>query len=180
MQMQEQLLLMSRYNTWMNQRLYETVQTLSPEEFFQDRKAFFRSVCGTLNHVAVADTIWLKRFANHLTNHAALDPVRELEMPPALDHILFNDVAALTKYRCFLDDVIERWVASLSEADLDSVMQYGNMKGVKAKKLLGQVLLHFFNHQTHHRGQVTSLLSQCDRDMGATDLLLLIPNIEAV
>ena len=53
------------------------------------------------------------------------------------------------------------------------------MKGIAASKPFAQVLLHFFNHQTHHRGQVTTLLSQLGKDVGGTDLLLLVENVEA-
>lgn len=176
MLVKEQLILMSRYNTWMNQRLYETVQHLSPGEFRQDRKAFFGSISGTLNHLAVADTIWLKRFANHSQEFSTLDFVRELPVPPALDHILFDECDALARYRQRLDELIEQWVASLTEAELDSTLHYTSMKSSGVRKKLGQVLLHFFNHQTHHRGQVTTMLAQCGLDMGATDLLLLIPD----
>ena len=176
MLVKEQLVLMSRYNTWMNHRLYETVRALTPAEFTQDRKAFFGSICGTLNHLAVADTIWLKRFAVHSEAFIALDSVRQLNMPSALDDILFSEFVALRNYRQYLDGVIEQWVDSLTDADLDSVLHYASMKGITARKILGQVLFHFFNHQTHHRGQVTSLLAQCGLDMGATDLLLLVPD----
>lgn len=176
MLVKESLVLMSRYNTWMNQRLYETVQVLTPDEFMQDRKAFFGSICGTLNHLVVADTIWLKRFASHSEDFTALDAVRHVSTPSALNQILFAELNALRDYRQSLDGIIEQWVDSLVETDLDSVLHYTNMKGVTTKKILGQVLLHFFNHQTHHRGQVTTLLTQCGLDMGAIDLLLLIPD----
>jgi uncharacterized damage-inducible protein DinB len=176
MLVKEQLLLMSDYNTWMNTNLYNAVETLSSAEFFEDRKAFFGSVCGTLNHIAVADTIWLKRFAAHFDNCLALESVRELTMPPALDHILFTEFSSLKAYRVFLDEIITRWVASLAEEDLDSLLVYTNKKGVASRKMLGKVLLHFFNHQTHHRGQLTTLLSQFNCDSGVTDLLMLIPN----
>ncbi len=38
------------------------------------------------------------------------------------------------------------------------------------------LVMHFFNHQAHHRGQVTTLLSQTGIDIGVTDLLALIPD----
>lgn len=161
MLVKEQLVLMSRYNTWMNHRLYETVQTLTPAEFTQDRNAFFGSICGTLNHLVVADTIWLKRFSRHSETFIALASVRQLTMQFALNQILFSEFVALKDYRQYLDGVIEQWVNSLTDADLDSVLHYASMKGITARKILGQV---------------TSLLAQCGLDMGATDLLLLVPD----
>ena len=64
-----------------------------------DRKAFFKSILGTLNHIVVTDTLWLKRFATHPSRHAALDPVRALKSPTALDQILFKDLHSLAAHR---------------------------------------------------------------------------------
>lgn len=74
-----------------------------------------------------------------------------------------------------LDGIIKGWAASVTQADLDHVLQYASMKGVVSRKRFGDLLLHFFNHQTHHRGQATTLLTQAGQDVGTTDLLLLIP-----
>ena len=73
-----------------------------------------------------------------------------------------------------LDAQIIRWVETISEDDLDETMVYANMKGVIAHKNFFALLMHFFNHQTHHRGQVSTLLSQNGVDFGDTDLVLLI------
>lgn len=50
------------------------------------------------------------------------------------------------------------------------------MKGVVSDKDFYSLVMHFFNHQTHHRGQVTTLLSQAGVDVGDTDLVVLIPS----
>jgi len=68
--------------------------------------------------------------------------------------------------------------AELSQQEINAPFEYTSTKGVKGKKLLSEVLLHFFNHQTHHRGQATTLFSQLGIDVGATDLILLIPNLQ--
>lgn len=170
------IVLMSSYNQWMNAKLYEAAGKLSPQELTADRKAFFGSIIATLNHIAVADTIWLKRFAMHPSNHAALDPVRQLPVPGSLDTILFQDLGAMIKHRELLDEVINQWAAALREQDLLHVLHYENTKGVAAQKRFSSLVIHFFNHQTHHRGQATTLLSQAAQDLGVTDLLALIPN----
>lgn len=168
--------LMASYNQWMNARLYEAAGKLSAQELAADRKAFFGSIIGTLNHIAVADTIWLQRFAMHPSNHAALDAVRQMPVPGSLDTILFKDIGAMARHRIMLDEVISRWAAALTEADLQHVLHYKNIKGVAAQKRFASLLVHFFNHQTHHRGQAATLLSQAAQDLGVTDLLALIPN----
>jgi len=168
--------LMASYNEWMNARVYEAAARLSPQELAADRGAFFKSVLGTLNHLVVADTRWLKRFATHPAHYATLDPVRQLATPAALDQILFDDIGALTDHRRMLDGVIERWAADVKEADLAHLLEYKNMKGVPGHRRFESLVMHFFNHQTHHRGQATTLLFQAGHDVGVTDLLALIPN----
>jgi len=176
MTVREQLVLMAQYNEWMNLRLYEAAARLSAQELLAERKAFFGSILGTLNHIAVGDTIWLKRFAAHPAQHSALDPVRQLPAPSSLDQLLFADLDALSKHRSFLDRIIRQWVAALSDQDLAHVLRYANMKGIVSNKRFSSLVMHFFNHQTHHRGQASTLLFQAGQDVGVTDLLALIPN----
>lgn len=171
-----QFILLSSYNEWMNVRLYEAASKLSAEELMRERKAFFGSIHGTLNHLVVADTIWLQRFATQPAAHRLLDPIRTLPAPSSLDQIQFGDLAALSEHRQWLDRIITKWITELDDEDLHQVLRYANSKGVVADRRLSHLLLHFFNHQTHHRGQVTTLLSQAGVDVGVTDLLMLIPN----
>ena len=168
--------LMAAYNAWMNARLYEAAGKLPAAALAADRKAFFGSILGTLNHLLVGDRIWLARFAAHPAKHAALDPLRALAPPQRLDQLLFEDFQRLSAHRRWLDGVINAWADSLAEADLDHPLHYANMKGATADRNFFSLVMHFFNHQTHHRGQVTTLLSQGGIDVGATDLLALIRN----
>ena len=168
--------LMAKYNEWMNIRLYEAAMSLPSEELCADRRAFFGSILGTLNHVAVGDTIWLKRFAAHKAHFSALEVIRNLPNPAGLDQLLYSDIQSLAIYRRLLDQAITQWAHSITAADLDQVLHYSNSKGVVADKNFFSLVMHFFNHQTHHRGQATALLSQAGVDVGVTDLLALIPN----
>jgi uncharacterized damage-inducible protein DinB len=168
--------LMATYNEWMSAKVHEAARNLSDEELSADRKAFFGSILGTLNHLAAGDTIWLKRFAKHPTNHLALEPVRQLPDPKSLDQLLFSNIRELSAYREWLDRIIIKWAQSTTESDLDAPFNYANMKGVVFDKDFYSLIMHFFNHQTHHRGQVTTLLSQSGVDVGDTDLVVLIPS----
>lgn len=170
---------MAGYNAWMNTRLYAAARQLPADELTRDRGAFFGSILGTLNHLVVADTIWLKRFATHPARHSALDPVRALPMPAALDQIVFADFTALSEHRAMLDEMITRWVEALTEDDLGHVLHYTNTRGEHFQRELFDLLMHVFNHQTHHRGQATTLLTQAGVDVGVTDLLVLIPDARA-
>ena len=168
--------LMAQYNAWMNAKLYDAAATLSAEALAANRGAFFGSILGTLNHLIVSDTIWLKRFAVHPAQPKVLQAVRALPNPTALDQLVFTDFAALRERRQLLDAAIQSWAAALTADDLTQTLAYTNTKGEAKAKNMGSLVVHFFNHQTHHRGQATTLLSQAGVDVGETDLLALISN----
>lgn len=170
--------LMADYNQWMNGKLYAAARNLSPEMLSAERGAFFGSIIGTLNHVVVADTIWLQRFTAHPSPFESLDAIRALDTPEALDQILFADIEPLSSHRSMIDATISRWAHELDAADLEEAVAYNNMKGVANRKPLAALLVHFFNHQTHHRGQATTLLTQAGQDVGVTDVLALMSDVE--
>lgn len=177
--MLQQIVLLARYNAWMNANLFDAAATLPPAALALGRGAFFGSIIGTLNHLVVADTIWLKRFAVHPPQRAALDPVRQLPSPTGLDAVLFADLTALRQRRTLLDEAITTWTAALTAEDLAANLDYATTKGVACSKNFAALLLHLFNHQTHHRGQATTLLAQAGVDVGVTDLVALIPDVLA-
>lgn len=87
-----------------------------------------------------------------------------------------TDISELAALRKQLDSYIEALAAEVGEEQLDQPLSYHNMKGVTAQKHFFALLMHLFNHQTHHRGQATTLLTQAGVDVGVTDLLALIPD----
>ncbi|MBS7545938.1 DinB family protein [Ancylobacter oerskovii] len=138
---------LAHYNAWANHRVYEAAARLSPAQYMQDRGAFFGSVHGTLNHMLVADRIWMRRFTGN--GEAAW----------SLDTILFQEFDALRPARTAEDARIIDFVAALDDAALTSTISYRNSSGAAFTQPLDAALDHFFNHQTHHRGQVHALLS---------------------
>lgn len=178
MTLREHAVLMAGYNRWMNDKVYAAVSRLPPDAVAEDRGAFFGSILGTLNHLLAADLIWLHRFANHPARFAALDPVRGMAHPLGIDQILHDRLAPLQAQRRELDAAIEAWAAELGDEDLDHVLSYANMKGIVSRRPFAGLVMHFFNHQTHHRGQVTTLLTQAGQDVGSTDLMMLVPALE--
>lgn len=136
------------YNAWCNERLYDAAATVSDADYRADRGAFFKSLHGTLNHLLVGDRIWMKRFTG------------VGEQPPSLDAILFDDFAALRAARRSQDTLISRYIDRLSEADLTRSIRYRTVVNPQTiEQALAPALDHFFNHQTHHRGQAHALLS---------------------
>jgi uncharacterized damage-inducible protein DinB len=150
------------YNRWMNERLYALCADLSDAERKRDRAAFFRSIHGTLNHLLLADRIWLGRFVG----------------PPfavrSLDQELYADFVELRRERERTDAEVEAWAASLSAADLAATLHYTSIVNPAPRAMpYWLATAHFFNHQTHHRGQLTTLLMQAGVDPGVTDLMWL-------
>ena len=136
------------YNGWCNERLYDAAATVSDADYRADRGAFFKSLHGTLNHLLLGDRIWMHRFTG------------EGELPKSLDAILYDDFAALRAARRAMDASISRYIDGLSEADLSRTIRYRTYTNpTDIEQKLAPALDHFFNHQTHHRGQAHALLT---------------------
>src|SRR5258706_3016152 len=153
---------MARYNAWMNERLYELCAQLSDSERKKDAGAFFRSIHGTLNHLLLGDRVWLGRF----TGRPLVVSSRAQE--------LYADFSELRAQRAATDAAISTWVSSLKEDDMNGTLTFVTIVNPAQRQYpMALVVAHFFNHQTHHRGQLTTLLSQRGIDPGVTDLLWL-------
>jgi len=172
------LRLMAQYNQWMNDTLYTAASGLSDEQLRAERGAFFGSILATLNHLMVGDIIWLQRFASHPADYESLAHLHRIPPPPALNAILFDEFDELQMQRELLDQLIVDWCDELKTEHLSHPLSYQNTQGVPSTRPFGMLVQHLFNHQTHHRGQVTTLLSQQGMDIAITDLLALIPEVD--
>src|SRR5215213_9102543 len=153
--------MMAGYNAWSNERLYEVAAQLSDADYRADHGAFFKSVHGTLNHLLVADRIWLRRFTG------------EGDAPNRLDAILFERLDELRAARRTEDKRILRYVEGLTDAALAGRIRYRNISNsAEFEQPLAPALLHLFNHQTHHRGQVHGLLTALTGEAPSLDLIL--------
>ena len=153
---------MAQYNQWMNERLYECCARIADEERKRDVGAFFKSIHGTLNHLLLGDRIWLGRF---------------LGKPFAVTSLaqqLYADFNELRAERAATDRVITAWTARLTEEALAGELSYTSVVNPRPRRYpLWFAAMQFFNHQTHHRGQLTTLLAQRKIDPGVTDLIWL-------
>ena len=177
MKLKDHVYLMADYNQWMNQKIYEAVGAMTPEKIHQDQGAFFGSIFASLNHICVGDTLWLKRFESVLQSYDAYAAITTLDTPESLDTFLANNFIDLKDRRVLLDEALLELASLLTDEELLQPISYQNSKGVASKKTLFNLLMHVFNHQTHHRGQVTTLLSQSGIDIGVTDLVFIQPNV---
>ncbi|MEZ5740927.1 MAG: DinB family protein [Burkholderiaceae bacterium] len=166
----------ARYNRWINDRIMSAAARLSADELAADQRAFFGSIIETLNHVVVGDSIWLARFAK--ASGPGSEPLRSaaswLPRPGALNEVLEPALSGLDPLRARIDELIIEWTGALAGTELDQVLAYTNTAGRPFRRPYGLLILHFFNHQTHHRGQVSTLLFQNGIDIGVTDMLATI------
>lgn len=170
--------LMAQYNRRLNEQTFEAASHLDQEVLVKDKGAYFKSILGTLNHILVGDLNWLRRFAKHSSHYESLDKLADYPMPNKLDDILYKNFTELRRVRSCVDQVIIDWSTREAEQeDYDRAFEFVNSQGVSSTRNFGEVVSHFYNHQTHHRGQVSVLLSQLDLDVGVTDFLIDIPHI---
>jgi uncharacterized damage-inducible protein DinB len=148
----------ARYNRLANQALYQACAVLSHEERRRDLGSIFRSGHGTLNHLLLGDRIWMTRFEGD--SHPSTN----------LGAILFDELDALHRARIEMDARIEHFFGNLPADFLDRSIRYVTNAGVETEDPTTVVVPHFFNHQTHHRAQVHTLLSQLGRAPPALDL----------
>lgn len=158
---------LARYNHWMNQKLLSICAGMTDAERRQNRGAPFRSLHGTFNHLLVTDRLWLGRFKAQPFS------------VPSLDHELCSDFAELERERENIDQEIFDWVATLSDDTLQTNLTFTSFSHPTERTLpLWFCVLHFFNHQTHHRGQITAMIEQAGYDCGVTDLGAMPPDSE--
>lgn len=149
---------MAQYNHWMNQKLYAICAEIPDSKRKEDLGAFFKSIHGTLNHLLFGDRAWIGRFIGE-------------PFTAKIGDDLYEDFNELVVQREITDLQIIEWSKNLSSEWLHQDFKYISGVDGKTRILPAWVLVtHMFNHQTHHRGQLTTLLSQLGYNPGVTDL----------
>jgi len=160
---------LARYNRWMNDKLYGIAAALSDEARKRDCGAFFKSIHGTFNHLLLADRVWLARFKGVAAPDGFMGPggIR------SLDQELYENFEDLRRERTLTDEELSAWVSRLTQEELAAPLKYTRL-GKKIESPLWWAVAHVFNHQTHHRGQITALFTQQGCDPGVTDLFAML------
>jgi len=156
----------SAYSSEMNRRIYSAAERLSDAERSLDRGAFFGSIHGTLNHLLFGDQVWMSRFAGW----------PKPDKPGTESARLYDDFAQMQAKRAEIDAAIEAWAADLTEGWLAGELTW--YSGIAQSDMTAPrtvVLVHMFNHQTHHRGQAHALLTAAGEKTGDTDLAFIMP-----
>ena len=160
--------MMARYNTWQNRNLLDAADGLDEASLKQDRGAFFGSIAGTLNHLLWADLVWMSRFDGG-------------EAPPGSipeSAGLWPDWGRFRAARAAADRRILGWADRLESDHLaGDLAWFSGAVGRELNRPLALCVGHFFNHQTHHRGQVHAMLTAAGAAPGPTDLFVMPEDI---
>ncbi len=153
---------MADYNRWQNSSLYDAASNLSDVERRADRGAFFGSIHATLSHLMWGDKIWLNRFG-------AEETARKSSIADSVNE--GSDWQEMVQERRMLDQLIIEWAQGVDETTLGGDLTwYSGAMDREVSKPLGLLIAHFFNHQTHHRGQVHAMLTAAGQKPDDTDL----------
>lgn len=157
-------LTMARYNAWQNKQMKEALETLPPEALTQERGAFFGSILSTINHIMWGDLLWMSRLDQG--DGPRVEPKDNTKLTPTL--------AAWSAERFRTDGRILRWAERVRSVDLLGEMRwYSSMVDANMSESTAQCIVHLFNHQTHHRGQVHAMATAAGATGWTTDLILM-------
>ena len=143
------LLMMANYNTWVNAQIFKVCGKISDDQYRKDLGAFFGSIHNTLNHILLVDLLYLGRLKGESNDHIH-----------SLKQVLYDDLDSLANARTERDRELTEYVQGLSQDDLKRTVRYTRMSGEVCEENVEKLLLDLFNHQTHHRGQVHTMLTQ--------------------
>ena len=155
---------MARYNHWQNAGIAACVAQMSAAELQRDRGAFFGSIHATLNHLLWGDAIWMCRWSD----------VEKPKGSIADSTQVTATIAEWATARAKIDQAILTWAVGLTDSDVTGDLTwFSGLLGREVTKDRALCVMHFFNHQTHHRGQVHAMLTAAGQNPGATDLFVM-------
>ncbi len=156
--------LMANYNRWQNGSVYRAASTLSDADRKQDRGAFFKSIHGTLNHLLWGDQTWMNRLAGM--------PAPRVSMAESPSY--HENWDGLVQERQAFDEAILAWACGVTPEWLsEDLTWFSGAAGRELSKPKWLLVTHFFNHQTHHRGQVHAMLTQAGARPDDTDIIVM-------
>jgi len=156
---------MAAYNAEMNRRIYSAAGRIPDAERRKDRSAFWGSLHGTLCHLLWGDRMWMSRF----------DGWEKPDVAQKQSAALIEDFDELQHQRVDADKKISAWAGHVDDAWLaqDQVWFSASVQK-ELRQPRGLLVTHFFNHQTHHRGQAHAIITACGEKTGDTDLFLIV------
>ncbi|KAB2826470.1 DinB family protein [Aliivibrio finisterrensis] len=167
--------MLASYNQRMNKQLLGVCNELTHEQLHQNTDSFFPTIMAHWNHILFGDLIMLQRLvANDLVSVDAT-VLEKLPVSKSVSDIFASDLNELSELREFIDSIYIDITNQFSADSCNQIVRYRTTEGQVIERTVGEFCQHVFNHQTHHRGQLTCLLSQFGLDFGCTDLPMIVP-----
>lgn len=149
---------LGRYHIWAGQQLLESLGPISDMDYHADQGLFFRSIHRTLNHLLLVDLLWHGRLTG------------KPFAVSSLDQELVKERARLAEELLRQAEVLRDLVSGLDESRIGAVNAYVDTEGRRRESPLALQLAHAFNHATHHRGQITAVVTRLGHESPVLDL----------
>ena len=150
--------LLHAYNSWANNRIFETLVSLPPEQYMKEMNSSHGGIHGTMIHLVGAEKVWLERF------HGAPQPFLTENPPKSL-----ADLKAVWEKEGYN---MARWLGTMTDRKLAETFTMKTLKGETFTHPFSHAFQHLMNHSTYHRGQVVTMLRQLGVKPPGTDLIL--------
>jgi len=174
--MREVFDLLAMYSRKANESMIGILEKMPEADLKKDMGAYFKSILGTVEHLVLTNIMWLKR-TNGLFNQK-YKSIASNEIMNLPDEEIVKRMNAghprVFGMKKELDELFEKYVFELDEADLDKRLRYRNMKGEEIERTYWNTILHIFNHETHHRGAVSAMLDQLKINNDYSGILLYV------
>ncbi|MCG9582198.1 DinB family protein [Vibrio tubiashii] len=167
--------MLALYNQRMNQQLLSVCEQLSSQQLNQETHSFFPSVMAHWNHILFGDLIMLQRLVTNQIHRLTPQQVNALPIAKAVDDTFVTSIEELKALRSLVDQIYIDMTKNFTVETCAKTVVYITTEGGEMKRNVGEFCQHIFNHQTHHRGQLTAILAQLGCDFGCTDLPIIVP-----
>jgi uncharacterized damage-inducible protein DinB len=151
---------LARYNRGANESLIGHLAALKADGIAAPRGSYFGSVQGILDHVIMCDINWLRRFRELFPKDESLNRPRLSPPGHAWTEYEFTDFDDYRRERAVVDAIFEDWIASADTSRFGEILAYSDSHGIPKRYYFRDAVDHVFNHQTHHRGQVSQILDE--------------------
>ena len=168
--------MMAEYNKCINNQLINCCQLLSNDDLSKDTLSFFPNIISYWNHILFGDLILLGRLAKNEISSLTSNDFNELPTPKSPRDIYHENFTNIVVLRNQVDVLISQYCRDLTDEECDQTITYQTTENQTITKKVADVTQHIFNHQTHHRGQLTCILSQLGVDYGCMDLPVIVPD----
>ncbi|MDC5852912.1 DinB family protein [Vibrio europaeus] len=167
--------MLALYNQRMNQQLLSVCEQLSPQRLNQETHSFFPSVMAHWNHILFSDLIMLQRLVTNQIHVLEPQQVETLPTAKAINDTFVTNLEELKRLRSLVDQIYIDMTKNFTADTCKEIVVYTTTEGGEMRRNVGEFCQHIFNHQTHHRGQLTAILAQLGCDFGCTDLPVIVP-----